>query len=80
MKKRWKSSYNLSKWWRFRKNWNNRIKGDYLIFLHSYDVFDNSMIEDLFAKIKGNDDEIVLCNSIKLKNVKGKIKIIKKIF
>ena len=53
-------------------------KGDYIIFLNSYDVFDNSMVEELYAKIRGNDDEIVICNSNEFKNVNGKIKITKK--
>ena len=63
------------------KNRNIEIKeskGDYLIFLNSNDVFDNSMIEELFAKIKGNDDEIVICNSNEFKNENGTIIITKK--
>jgi len=50
-------------------------KGEYLIFLNSNDIFDYSMIEELFAKIKGNDAEIVICNSIEFKNENKNIKL-----
>ena len=38
-------------------------KGEYLIFLDSDDIFEITMIEELYAKIKGNNAEIVICNS-----------------
>ena len=38
-------------------------KGEYLIFLDSDDIFNETMLEELYAKIKGNNLEIVICNS-----------------
>ena len=41
----------------------NLLKGEYLMFLNLYDEFKDIMIEKLFAKIYGNNNEIVLYNS-----------------
>ena len=38
-------------------------KGEYIIFLDSDDIFNETMLEELYAKIKGNNLEIVICNS-----------------
>ena len=46
-------------------------KGDYLIFLNSDDIFENTMLEELYAKIKGYDTEIVICNSKDFKTING---------
>ena len=40
-----------------------KSKGDYLLFLDSDDIFENIMLEELYAKIKQNDNEVVICNS-----------------
>jgi glycosyltransferase involved in cell wall biosynthesis len=40
-----------------------KSKGEYLIFLDSDDIFKENMLEELYKKIKGNDLEIVICNS-----------------
>ena len=47
-------------------------KGDYLLFLDFADIFNHTMIEELYAKIKGNDLEMIICNSqlFKVKNNK----------
>jgi len=52
-------------------------KGEYLIFLDSKDVFDNSMIEELYTNIKTNNVEIVICNSNDIEIENGKKKIIR---
>lgn len=44
-----------------------KIKGEYLMILNSNDFFKKSMIEELFIKIKENDDEIVIFNSNEFK-------------
>ena len=51
----------------------NLSKGEYLMFLNLYDEFQDTMIEKLFAKIYGNNNEIVLYNSNNLffHNYKG---------
>ena len=41
----------------------NLSKGEYLLFLDSYDFFEDTMIEQLFANIYGYKNEIVMCNS-----------------
>ena len=46
-------------------------KGDYLIFLDSDDIFEDTMLEELYAKIKGYDAEIVICNSKDFKIING---------
>ena len=38
-------------------------KGEYLMFLESNDFFNETMLEELYAKIKGNNLEIVIFNS-----------------
>ncbi len=38
-------------------------KGEYIIFLDSDDIFNETMLEELYAQIKGNNLEIVICNS-----------------
>ena len=38
-------------------------KGDYLLFLNFEDIFNYTMLEELYAKLKGNDLEILICNS-----------------
>ncbi len=45
-------------------------KGDYLLFLNFVDIFNYTMLEELYSKIKGNDLEIIICNSqlFKIKN------------
>jgi glycosyltransferase involved in cell wall biosynthesis len=40
-----------------------KSKGEYLLFLDSDDTFEDIMLEELYAKIKQNDNEIVICNS-----------------
>ncbi len=40
-----------------------KSKGEYLLFLDSDDIFEDIMLEELYAKIKQNDNEIVICNS-----------------
>ena len=45
--------------------------GDYLIFLDSDDIFEDTMLEELYAKIKGYDAEIVICNSKNFKTING---------
>ena len=42
-------------------------KGEYLMFLNSNDIFNNTMLEELYAKIKENNLEIIICNSINFK-------------
>ena len=42
-------------------------KGEYLMFLDSNDIFKNTMLEELYAKIKKNNLEIIICNSINFK-------------
>ena len=42
-------------------------KGEYLMFLDSKDIFSNTMLEELYAKIKENNLEIIICNSINFK-------------
>ena len=54
-----------------------KIKGEYLIFLNSNDIFDYSMIEELFLKIIQNDDEIVIFNSNEFEIEKNGKKIIR---
>ena len=41
----------------------NKSKGEYLLFLDSDDIFEDIMLEQLYAKIKQNESEIVICNS-----------------
>ena len=38
-------------------------KGEYLMFLNSNDIFDKSMLEEIFVNIKVKKDEILICNS-----------------
>ena len=38
-------------------------KGDYILFLDFADIFNQTMIEELYAKIKGNDLDIIICKS-----------------
>ena len=40
-----------------------KSKGEYLLFLDSDDIFEDIMLEELYAKIKQNDNDIVICNS-----------------
>ncbi len=35
------------------------LKGEYLMFLDSDDIYEYIMVEELFAKIKGNNAEII---------------------
>ena len=42
-------------------------KGEYLMFLDSNDIFSNTMLEELYTKIKENNLEIIICNSINFK-------------
>ena len=58
-----------------------KSKGEYLMFLDSDDIFENIMLEELYLKIKNNDLEIVICNSINFENNNWKKKkIIKKFY
>jgi glycosyltransferase involved in cell wall biosynthesis len=41
----------------------NVSKGDYLMFLDSDDIFEKTMLEELYIKIKENDSDVVICNS-----------------
>ena len=41
----------------------NISKGEYLIFLDSDDIFEDTMVEELFARIHAYNNEIVICNS-----------------
>ena len=50
----------------------NNSKGDYLIFLDSDDIFKKTMLEQMYMKIKENDAEIVICNSINFETIKKK--------
>ena len=50
----------------------NNSKGDYLIFLDSDDIFKKTMLEQMYKKIKKNDAEIVICNSINFETIKKK--------
>jgi len=49
-----------------------KSKGDYLLFLDFADIFNSSMLEELYAKIKVNDLEIIICNSQLFKNKNNK--------
>ena len=60
-----------------RNNGINKTKGEYLIFLDSDDIFEDTMLEELYSKIKGNDNDIVICNSNNFILLNGKKKIIK---
>ena len=51
-----------------------KSKGEYLIFLDSDDVFEKTMLENLYTKIKEKDAEIVVCNSINFKTEKNNSK------
>ena len=47
-------------------------KGEYLMFLDSNDIFSDTMLEELYAKIKENNLEIIICNSINFKILNDK--------
>jgi glycosyltransferase involved in cell wall biosynthesis len=49
----------------------NISKGDYIIFLDSDDIFEDTMIEELFARIYAYNNEIVICNSKNFVIIKG---------
>ncbi len=58
------------------KNKNIQIKkskGEYLIFLDSDDIFEKTMLEEFYAKIKGNNVDVVICNSTNFKIKKNNI-------
>ena len=59
-----------------RNNGINKTKGEYVIFLDSDDIFEDTMLEELYSKIKGNDDDIVICNSNNFIFLNGEKKII----
>ena len=44
-----------------------KSKGEYLIFLDSDDIFEKTMLENLYNKIIEKDVDIVICNSITFK-------------
>ena len=49
----------------------NISKGEYLIFLDSDDIFEKTMIEELYARIYAYKSEIVICNSKNFITVNG---------
>ena len=56
----------------------NISKGEYLIFLDSDDIFEDTMVEELFARIYAYNNEIVICNSNNFIVENGNKKYIKK--
>jgi glycosyltransferase involved in cell wall biosynthesis len=52
-------------------------KGEYLMFLDCNDIFDKSMLEEIFINIKVKQDEILICNSNQIELKKKKKNIIK---
>ena len=57
-----------------------KSKGEYLMFLDSDDIFESIMLEELYIKIKNNDLEIVICNSIDFEDKNWKKKRVEKKF
>ena len=41
----------------------NKSKGEYLMFLNSDDIFNKLLLEKIYAKIKRDNSQIVICNS-----------------
>ena len=50
------------------------------MFLDSDDIFESIMLEELYIKIKNNDLEIVICNSIDFEDKNWKKKRVEKKF